>query len=476
MKRIIVSVTSILTVALLFFATERISAQQVNSLYFLEKTPFHTKWNPAMAPSRAGIGVGVSSLALNVRSDLAISDLFSPATDGSGIPTSFLSGSGATFLNGLNDVSNLGSSISADLLNVGLKLGSKVYLTLGSSINADMGIGLPKDLFKLVMLGTNDVGGNLDMSALNLNAMMYAKAGVGLSLKLSNSLSIGATANYLLGLADMRMGFDKFTVASNGSSLNVSTKGNLQLTGPDFIYLDYVDGAMTGPKIDQTKMDNFMANPMSILSKAAGKGMSFDFGLTFKPMNFLTLSAAVTDFGKINWDPAYMSRAKSDANFTYTGVDLGDKSASISDQMTQEIKNLVKFEQDNTTNAYTSKLTTKVNIGAEAGLANNHITLGVLSQTGITETGKYQDYMVSLNLKPGSLLQTAFSYSLLHGEMSSFGAAVNLKLLLFNFFVAADYIPMKVTPGVTLMKGLPKVNLPINNSYFNLQTGFNLMF
>jgi len=476
MKRIIVSITSILTLALLFFATERISAQQVNSLYFLEKTPFHTKWNPAMAPSRSGIGVGVSSIALNVRSDLALSDLFTPATDGSGIPTSFLSGSGATFLNGLNDVSNLGSSISADLLNVGLKLGSKIYVTLSSSVNADMGIGLPKDLFKLVMLGTNDVGGNLDMSALNLNAMMYAKAGVGLSLKLSNSLSIGATANYLLGLADMRMGFDKFTVASNGSSLNVSTKGNLQLTGPDFIYLDYADGAMTGPKIDQTKMDNLTANPMSILSKAAGKGMSFDFGLTFKPMNFLTLSAAVTDFGKINWDPAYMSRAKSDANFTYAGVDLGDKSASISDQMTQEIKNLVKFEQDNTTTAYTSKLTTKVNIGAEAGLANNHITLGVLSQTGITETGKYQDYMVSLNLKPGSMLQTAFSYSLLHGEMSSLGAAVNLKFLLFNLFVAADYIPLKVTPGVSLMKDLPKVNLPINNSYFNLQTGFNLMF
>src|ERR1035437_3737341 len=92
MKHIIVSVTCILTVALLFFATERISAQQVNSLYFLEKTPFHTKWNPAMAPSRSSIGFGVSSLAINVRSDLAISDLLYPATDGSGIPTSFLSG------------------------------------------------------------------------------------------------------------------------------------------------------------------------------------------------------------------------------------------------------------------------------------------------------------------------------------------------------------------------------------------------
>lgn len=475
MKRIIASVTSILTVALLFSATERISAQQVNSLYFLEKTPFHTKWNPAMAPSRTGIGIGVSSFSLNVRSDIALSDMFYPSTDGSGIPTSFLTGSGESFLNGLGDVSNIGSSMSTDILNIGLKLGSKIYLTIGSSINADMGLGLPKDLFKLVMLGTNDVGGNLDLSSLNLNAMMYAKAGVGLSLKLTDNLSIGANANYLMGLANMRMGFDKFTVSSNGSALNVSTKGNIQLTGPDFLYLNYEDGALTGPKVDQAKMDNFTSSPMSNLPKA-GSGMSFDFGATFKPLSFLTLSAAVTDMGKISWDPAYMSSAKSDGDFTYVGVDLADKSESMGDKMVEEIKNLAKFEPDNATEAYTSKLTTKVNIGAEAAMANNHISVGVLSQTGITETGKYQDYMVSLNLKPGSMLQTALSYSLLHGEMSSFGAAVNLKLLLFNFFVAADYIPLKVTPGVTLMKDLPKVNLPINNSYFNLQTGFNLMF
>ncbi|HET9571765.1 MAG TPA: DUF5723 family protein [Bacteroidales bacterium] len=465
MKRIIVSLTSILTVALLFCASERILAQQVNSLYFLEKTPFHTKWNPAMAPSRPGIGLGISSLSVNVRSDLALSDLFYPATDGSGIPTSFLSGSGATFLNNLNEVSNFGSSVSSDLLNIGLKLGSKLYITLGSSINADLGIGIPKDLFKLVMLGTTDVGGNLDMSALRLNSMMYAKTGLGISLKLSNSLSIGATANYLLGMANMQMGFDQFTVASNGSSLNVNTKGSLQLTSPDLIYVDYGNGTFPSFKIDQTKMDNFMSNPTSNLPKT-GTGLSFDFGLTFKPLNFLTLSAAVIDMGQIKWDPAFINKSKTDGSFTYTGVDFGDKTTSFGDQMAEKVKNLVNFVPDNTAAAFTSKLTTKVNIGAEAGLANNHITLGVLSQTGITETGKYQDYMVSLNLKPGSLFQTALSYSLLHGEMSSFGAAVNLKLLMINLYVAADYIPLKVTPDL----------FPINNSYFNLQTGVNLMF
>ena len=462
MKRIIVAVTSILTVALLFVATQRIQAQQVNSLYFLEKTPFHTKWNPAMAPSRPGLGVG--NLSLNVYSDLAMSDLFYPSTDGSGELWTVLHPSvdKDAFITGLNDVSKIGGGMSLDLLNLGLKFGG-VYFTLTSSINTDMGIGLPRDLFKFIMLGTNSSGGDLDLSALNINAMMYAKAGVGLSVKLGKMLSVGASANYLMGLADMRLGFDEFTIGASGSTLNVTSKGNLRLTAPEALAMEFNDdGTFKTIGLDPNYMTNVQSDPMGNLPQS-GKGLSFDAGLTFKPLNFLTLSAAVIDFGSITWDPASISQVKSDGTFTYTGADLnGGGTGNMTDQLTS----LMNFKESTDVEAYTTKLTTKINVGVEAGLFNNHITLGLLSQTGISENGNYQDYMASLNLKPGSLLQTSLSYSLLHGEMSSFGAAVNLKLLLFNVFIAADYIPLKVTPQF----------IPINNSYFNLQTGFNLMF
>jgi len=222
------------------------------------------------------------------------------------------------------------------------------------------------------------------------------------------------------------------------------------------------DGKFKTIGIDQNYMTNVQNDPMGNLPQS-GKGMSFDVGLTFKPLNFLTLSAAVIDFGSITWDAASISQAKSNGTFTYTGADLnGGGTGSITDQLT----NFMNLQEYTDVQAYTTKLTTKVNVGVEAGAFNNHITLGLLSQTGISENGNYQDYMASINLKPGSLLQTSLTYSLLHGEMSSFGAAVNLKLLLFNVFVAADYIPLKVTPQY----------IPINNSFFNLQTGFNLMF
>jgi hypothetical protein len=105
-------------------------------------------------------------------------------------------------------------------------------------------------------------------------------------------------------------------------------------------------------------------------------------------------------------------------------------------------------------------------LGAEAGIIENKMSLGVLSQTTFTDYGDFQDLMLSANFKPGSLIQTAFTYSLLHGELSSFGAAVNMKLLFLNIFAAADYIPASITPQ----------GLPINNAYFNGHVGLNFMF
>lgn len=472
MKRIIFSLTILLTGALLFLSTERASAQMVNSLYFLEKTPFHMKWNPAMAPSRAGIGVPGSNIGLTLFSDLAFSDIFYPNADGTKLLNvlhpDLPQADKDAFLEGMGSVANIGMKMNMDVFNLGLKLGG-VYFTVGSSLVTDMGIGLPKDMFKLVMSGPG-LNGTLDMTDMNVNSLTYLKTGAGLSIKLGKMLSIGGAVNYLMGISDMRLGFDNFKINASGSSWNVNTQGNLRLIAPDFVKLQYdadgyIDFANSGEMIDQTYLDNFADDVQTnVMNSIAGTGLSFDVGLTFKPLKFLTLSAAVIDFGSIKWNTENINQATSTGSFTFSGADMGaeGEGSDISAQLV-EMMHLRKVDNPE---AYSSKLTTKINIGAEIGLPSNKLSLGVLSQTGIAENGKYQDFMASLNIKPNSLLQTAFTYSLLHGEMSSLGAAVNLKLLFINVFVAADYIPLKIN----------KQFIPINNSYFNLQTGLNLMF
>ena len=463
MKRNLLYTPIFLTIVALFFMPSSISAQKVNSLYFLENTPFHTQWNPAMAPSRSGMGMGISNISFSFQSDLALSDLVFPSKNGEK-PYTFLDPQvdANAFISGLKDVSSLNMNTNIDIFNLGLRILNN-YFTVHSGITFDAGIGVPKDLFKLFMLGMDNTNSNtqFDLTGLNVNMMSYLKTGVGYSMKFGRIFSVGINANYLAGIADMRMGFDELAIDAGQTKWDVTSKGYIQMAAPDIATFEYDEqGYFNKPDLKKGSLSGG-SMPKS------GNGFSIDLGVTAKPLPFLTLSAAILDMGSIKWNANLIQRAKSNGTYSYEGAALNEEAkSSMSSETVQNLEEMFHFTKDNSVEAYRTKLTTKLNIGAEAGVLKNKITFGVLSQTGFATEGTYNDLMLSANFKPSSIIQGALSYSFLHGEMSSFGAAMNCKLLLFNIFVAADYIPFKYTPQF----------VPINNSSYNFQFGINMMF
>ncbi|MDP4276836.1 MAG: DUF5723 family protein [Bacteroidota bacterium] len=471
MKHIRLQLSFLMAIGCLSSVVPQASAQKVNSLYFLENTPIQTKLNPAMAPKYSGFGIGLSDFSYYVQSDLAFDDLFYPGPNGELQTFMHPDVDKQAFLDGLNDVTNIRTGMNLDFFNLGIRLKNN-YFSLHSGINMDLGMQLPKDLFRLVLQGmdANAASTLFDLTSTNVNMMVYNKTGVGFATKIGSMFSVGVNANYLAGIANTKIKFDQLTINAAQSGWDVTSKGSIELAGPEQLNLSYSeDGYLDG--IDET-FSSSKSQTVSDYSSLpqAGSGFSVDLGMTAKLLPFLTLSASITDLGAINWKKKYIQKASSNGTFTYDGLDIdfSDNSGNNDDQskLSDEIKDLVRFEKQNVTKGYSSRLTTKLNLGAEAGVLNNHITFGVLSQTGFAEDGTYQDLMLSANLKPGSALQTAFTYSLLHGSMNSFGAAISTKLLFLNIFFAADYIPTKYSPQM----------IPVNNSYFNTQFGFNFMF
>jgi len=469
MKRILISFQISLVLFILLGASGKVSAQRVNSLYFLDKTPFHTQWNPAMAPKRSGLGIGLSSFSISVQSDLAFDDLFIPSEDGSKLNT-FLHPSvdKNIFVDGLKSVSNMNFNSTLDYFNLGIRIKNN-YFTIHSGITMDGGIGLPKDLFRMFLLGmnTNQNSTPFNLTEMNANAMAYSKIGIGYSMIIGKKLTIGFNANYLHGIADMRMGFDKLTIDASQTNWNVTSKGYIQMAGPECLNFGYNDqGYLNSINYDSKRLGG-LTSIISSMPKT-GNGFSMDLGATLKPLNFLTLSAAITDLGSIKWNKNSIQRASANGVFAYEGIALNKEAEKTMDgsDVINSVEDMVHFEKDNAVKSYSSNLTTKLNIGAEAGAFENRISIGVLSQTGFATNGTYQDVMFSANLKPSSILQTALTYSVLHGEQSSFGAAVNLKLVFVNLFIAADYIPTQYTPQY----------IPVSNSYLNMQFGLNMMF
>ncbi|MDD4921034.1 MAG: DUF5723 family protein [Bacteroidales bacterium] len=443
-----------------FFMPNNASAQRANSLYFLERTPFHNQWNPAMTPENTGFGIGVSNISISAHSDLAYSDLFTPSADGSEfhslLDEEFDKEALIAKLGALSSI-NINSNI--DILNIGIRF-KKGYLTIHSGITLDAGLGVPKDLFKMFLLGMDENAAStvFNMTELNINSMAYAKYGIGYSTKIGKMFTVGVNANYLQGITDMRMGFDNLTVTASDAEWNAVSNGYVQMAAPDFVKFKYdQDGYLNG--IDTEDRSG------SGLPKT-GKGFSMDLGITAKPLPYLTLSAALIDLGSIKWDASCIQRAESNGTYTFDGVVINDNEDISFDESSETFKEMAHFSQDNNVTGYSSKLTTKLNIGAEAGILNNHITFGLLSQTGFATEGNYQDFMFSANLKPSKIIQGALTYSRLHGNISAFGAAVNAKLLFFNLFAAGDIIPMKYSEEM----------IPKNSKYLNFQFGLNMMF
>lgn len=458
------------TIIGIFIISGKIAAQEINSLYFLDNTPMHTQWNPAMAPKHSSVGFGLTNIKLSLQSDLAFGDLFIPSADGKELYT-FLNPAvdKDAFISKLKDVSSLNFNSSIDLFNLGIRVLNN-YFTFHSGINVDVGAGLPKDFFKLFMLGmdNNATSTKFDLTKTNVNAMAYAKMGVGYSMNLGKMFSVGINANYLYGIGDMRMGFDQLTVNASQSNWNVTTKGYIQMAAPEQVELDYSsDGYMNNIKYNSNS-DNNSSNHLKSLPRQAGSGLSIDLGVTARPLPFLKLSAALDDIGSIKWKQNCVQRAKSNGTFNFSGVDLNDQNSesTTADDVVNSFNDMAHFVKDNSIGSYSSRLTTKLNIGAEAGILNNRLSLGLLSQTGFATDGTYENVMLSANVKPSSIIQAALTYSRIHGKQNAIGAAVNAKLLFFSVFLAADCIPTKFSPQF----------IPVDNSYFNTEFGFNIMF
>jgi hypothetical protein len=463
----------LILVAGLISVSGNVNAQKVNSLYFLENTPINVRMNPAMSPKYSGFGIGMSSMSLYLQSDLAVDDIFYPGSDGELYTILHPDADKSSFVSSLKDVSSFNFGIGLELFSLGFRIKKDTYLSIHSGINMDMGLGLPKDFFKFFMLGMdNDANSTLfDMTNLKLEAMLYSKTGASFSTNIGNHIKIGVGINYLQGYMNASMGFDQFTINASETKWDVSSKGYLKVAGPEDFKLAYSeDGYLSGLDGDyEIGSTGDYSSTFNSMSKV-GTGLSIDLGMTYKLLDFLTLSASITDLGSIKWNKDYIQKASSNSNFSYEGSDIdnltNNEENSNNDEMSEKIQDIIRFEKVTDVESYKSKLTTKLNIAAELGILKNHITFGVLSQTGYTPNGKYNDLMISANLKPGSVIQTALTYSLLHGEASSFGAALNVKLLFFNVFLAADYIPLQYTTQM----------LPVSNSYYNFQGGMNFMF
>ena len=156
---------NIFLVVIILFFTTKAKAQQINSLYFLDNVPFQQNINPALQPEREGYYalpvIGFGQLSVGNNSFALKNFLYQPK--GQKQMVTFLHpefGSIDNFYKRIKKTTLVNADYQINLLSFGFRFKQKNYFTFNISERIEMGLGIPKDFFKLLLYGEPEQKGN----------------------------------------------------------------------------------------------------------------------------------------------------------------------------------------------------------------------------------------------------------------------------------------------------------------------------
>ena len=466
----------IMYAALLCGTAATLRAQQVNTLYFMDNVPTRQYLNPAFQPlSNVYVSlpaIGYTSFGL-MNNSLALKDVVQYRD---GRTMLFLNPQNAggrdNFLRALRGNTMLRTDLQMNLLGFGFRTGDG-YWNFSLQARMDGQVSVPRDLFRLALEGTPELYGNrYDLSPLGADVDAYLEAGLGYSHQINDKWTVGGKVKFLYGIAnastlnnslELTAGMDQWTLRGSGT-LNVSSPLLLSVSEEAIGY------EMPGSVMDWVR--------------PSGLGAGIDLGVTYKPIEALTLSAAVTDLGFIRWqgNPNNVTYSIDYAfdGFVDENTDLSDESwqEGVMDTLANALTNSMNYELGGT-NPFTTSTSPKLNVGAEYGLWDYKLSFGVLSRTMLHKRRLYEEVTLAITGRPANWFNLGVSYSFLNGNFGSMGIGVGLRSGIINWFVTADYVSLSnARLPLGLEGGLSNLAIPVpyKAKGMNFAVGINFVF
>ena len=437
-------------------------AQQTS--YFMDKTTQRLSLNPAFRPATGYVSVpGLGSLSANFHSNaLTFDNVIYPAGPGEELVTFLHPDIPATgFLNQLKPNNRINADVTMNLLSVGF-FARKSFWTIDVNLRNGMDANIPKGLLEAAKTGMTDPGGTLyNAGGLSLNGSSYLEGGIGYSYPVSEKVTLGARFKMLLGIANVDGYFHDFSIEMTQDKWIVQAEGELNAS---------MKGASAELKKDETTGEDYI-NGFDIDSPGfGGYGGAMDLGISYKPNERLTFSASALDLGYISWNKEATTTAVSSGEFLYNGFNLNfDDDEDVPsvgnqlDEMGDDFMRLFHFKES-AKKKRTTKLRSTVNLAAEYAILRNRLSFGLLSSTRFNVPETFTELTASVNYRPTGWLAATISYSMLHSDFKTAGAALNFSPGWINFFIASDYMLTKVNPQY----------IPLSQPSANIQFGISI--
>lgn len=444
--------------AALLLGTSALSAQTLNGAYFMERMPARHTLNPAFVAKSGYISLPViGGMKIGINSNMGVSTFLFPEGD------KLLTGlhpniSSEKFLGKLSDINSLEFGLNMNILSFGFRAwgGSNSFEI---SLKSQTGVYLPKDLFAFIKNGNSETGTTqYDLSNLSVSTNNYVEIALGHAHRINDRWTVGAKLKGLVGVARAKLNIEKMTLTMSEDEWKIKQSGYLEIQAP-------VEAIRLKPNNDGSSDIDFNDNIAFDSFNIPGYGGAVDLGVTYKPIKNLTLSAAVTDIGFLQWKTL---RAETDPSkeFSFKGFENlgGDNFDQELENMGDDLEEMIKLYDKGTSNR-NIWLAPTMRIGAEYAILRNKISFGLLSSTYFDTPKTWTEAMLSVNFRPVS-----WFHATIDGSLSTLGHSAGLILHFcpkgFNFFIGSDYVA----------NTFGKQGIPVNSVRFNVNFGVNFTF
>ena len=476
-----------------------LSAQEVNTLYFLENAPQRTLFNPALMPVSSGYieftPLGYTSLWVG-NNALSLHDLV--YTKNGQTITALNQGETDKFLKKLHRNNLFNMDLTTTILAFGARTKKGGYFHGGIFLRADAGLNIPKGMFSAfvspgsVML---DLTKPVAMSGFGLTAQAYAEIMGGYTRPLNDEWTIGGKLKFLVGLANARVNVNNLTITPDADPMKparLNLAGDMSISTPGAL-----DPQALLPAEGEGLFENMDArwnkmiaplnggNVMQMI-RPAGYGAAIDFGFTYKPIKYVQISAAINDLGFIYWANSVKGTVSGDMEFDGIGEikvkadENGNiNSQEISDQIKEHMQGYVNAIQGEAKPGGYARMTrARLNIGIDGLFWENRVGVGLLSQTKLYNNKVYEELTLGGFFRPVNWFNLAVSYSLINGQGGTFGAALGFApydgIMLT---LATDFVPC-IYADASPLTGSDKQQyyIPYKNPGANVALGFSIVW
>ncbi|MBO4566541.1 MAG: hypothetical protein J5695_04880 [Bacteroidales bacterium] len=438
----------ILLASLVFLALSGTAlAQEFRTGYFLENYSYAYRINPAAPiegkPYFFG-GIGLGNVSAEVHTNLSVPSFLTPLTFEDGTSSLVLPLLRSEFsleeaLAGFSVNNELLANANVNLLTVGYQSDVSRW-SVELNLRADAYAGMPLDIFSALktaqLNGISDWHDRYSFAGFCLEADSYTELALGYSRRIGDQLTVGGRVKGLFGLgytginidASIAPGVEKDVKLGLDASLNVSSPVDMSLPTStingkryyDFSQVDFADFAVK----------NIFGTKKSL----AGWGLGFDLGVTYEPIEGLYISAAANDLGFLSWK--------------------GNVGAAwhIDSEIGEDWREFLRLED--TSGRFTSGLNYSINAGVKYKMPfYDRLSVGLLG----TFQKNYKEARLGIDITPLDFISIAATGAI--GTMGGqFGAALNLKFPIVNFFIGTDAFLYNFTPE---MIPLDKINTMI---------------